>query len=89
MNKEEIKEICKEQFKESIMTNLDSALIFEYIRTLERENTNLKQALVDIKKYINETSYAFNYDGSHCRLKDSEHSKRILQIIDKALGDDE
>ncbi len=68
--------------------NYEKELLEKAVKQLQQENTNLKQALIDIRKYINETCYAFNYDGSHCSLKDSEHSKRILQIIDKAIGDD-
>ena len=38
-----IKEIIQEAFKENIMNNLDSAIIFKYIQELEQENKRLKQ----------------------------------------------
>lgn len=35
MSEKEIKEIAKEEFMNNVMTNLDSTLIFTYIKTLE------------------------------------------------------
>lgn len=42
MNKEEIKELAREEFINNVMTNLDSSLIFTYISNLEQENKQLK-----------------------------------------------
>lgn len=42
MSEEELRKIAKEEMAKSIMDNLDSALIFTYIKNLEEENKQLK-----------------------------------------------
>lgn len=88
MNENLIEQNCKRCSNYKICQS-SGCQIKKDIERLQEENKQLKQSLIDIREYINETCYAFNNDGSHCRLKDSEHSKRILQIIDKAIGDDD
>ena len=58
-----------------------------YQELIDKEKYELKKTLADIKQYINETSYNFDYNGNHCELKNNVHCKRILQIIDKGLGE--
>ena len=52
-----IKEIIQEAFKENIMNNLDSAIIFKYIQELEQENKQLKDKLKGVQE---ERDYLFN-----------------------------
>lgn len=77
MNKEEIMKLCEETFKENVMNNLDSALIFTYVQTLEKENINLKQALIDIEELLTEPTLEAIWKIPKC-----------IKIIDKVLGDE-
>ena len=43
LSEEELRKIAKEEISKQIMQNLDSAIIFEYIKNLEIENKQLKQ----------------------------------------------
>lgn len=42
LSEEELRKIAKEEMAKSIMNNLDSTLIFTYIKNLEEENRQLK-----------------------------------------------
>ena len=42
MNEEELRELAKEEISKAIMNNLDSTLIFTYIKRLEEENRQLE-----------------------------------------------
>ncbi len=56
---------------------------YKHILKVEQENTNLKQALIDIREYVNGMKHLENWidiDGYAKREKD------ILQIINKFLG---
>lgn len=53
MNKEEAKKIIQEEFKNNIMENFDSSLIFTYISNLEKENKQLKDNWNKLKEIIN------------------------------------
>lgn len=54
----------------------------EKVVKLLKENTNLKQALIDIKEYAQDLRI---YDNESDEF---EIGTSILQIIDKALGDE-
>lgn len=43
LSEEELRKIAKEEMSKQIMQNLDSVIIFEYIKNLEIENKQLKQ----------------------------------------------
>lgn len=62
----------------------DWVLVKEKITEVQTENTNLKQALIDIRKVLTECKmlslHEFDWE---------EQIENILQIIDKVLGDDE
>lgn len=45
MSEEEIRNVLREQIKNEINLNLDSALIFTYVQSLEKENEELKNIL--------------------------------------------
>jgi len=52
-----------------------------------KENTNLKQALNEIREYIN--NYSWGINSFPVPLKETIIGIDILQIIDKEIGDDE
>ena len=62
----------------------DLAIAQHIIKKQEIENTNLKQALIDIREYIN--TKKITKDGVFL-VKESTYGQDILQIIDKVLGD--
>ena len=62
----------------------DLAVAQHIIKKQEIENTNLKQALIDIREYIN--TKKITKDGVFL-VKESTYGQDILQIIDKVLGD--
>ncbi len=61
--------------------------ITDFMRNMEQENTNLKQALNEIREYINNTTTMIVV-GKPLKLSEETSGKDILQIIDKVLGDD-
>ncbi|HIT11397.1 MAG TPA: hypothetical protein IAB58_01265 [Candidatus Pelethosoma merdigallinarum] len=65
MTEEEIKKIANDIFNESIMNNLDSSIIFKYIKGLEKENQKYKEvidnAIVKLERYSNIVSEASAY----------------------------
>lgn len=86
MSEEEIKKIARETFVENVMNNLDSAIIFKYIQTLEQENTQLKSVLKEIREYVNTLG---TQDGMLKDYKIDRNIKEdILEIIDKGIGED-
>lgn len=73
MTKEEIRKIADEAFKENVMTNLDSAVIFMYIKGLEERWDALK-------KWLEENDYQY-YDYS-----DSLHTAHVLEKMKELEG---
>ena len=71
-----IGKIMKQRIKDK-----DLACAQYLIQRQEQENTNLKQALIDIREYIAK-------DIQECTYRQVSKYQEILQIIDKALGDD-
>lgn len=72
--------------KEYIMAQLRSlpnafqyAAVTNYINSIEQENTNLKQALNEIREYVNQNC---NFNGTALYDKWIP-GKKVLQIIDK------
>lgn len=53
-----------------------------------KENTNLKQALNEIREYVNNHRLFDNLTEEPYYLKERTSGRSILQIIDKALGDE-
>lgn len=51
-----------------------------------KEKVTYKQALIDIRKYINTTDTFIANDGKVMQLKDEISGQDILQIIDNVLG---
>ena len=86
MSEEEIKKVARETFLENVMKNFDSVVIFEYIQTLERENTQLKSVLKEIREYIENNIYYRVADGS--RTLNGDNIDDLLEIIDKGIGED-
>lgn len=56
--------------------------IVKIIKQGEQENTNLKQALNEIREYVNTNEIMNNEDGTFL-LKECYYGQEILQIIDK------
>lgn len=53
---------------------------------LHKENTNLKQALIDIKEIVNDLKYG-NFFTEIKDFKDTRPGEDILKIINERLGD--
>ena len=53
MNELEIRKIAKEEFMNNVMDNIDSTLIFTYIRNLERKVNHLQSKIDKSIDYIN------------------------------------
>lgn len=68
MNEDKIKELAKEEFINNVMTNLDSTLIFTYIRELEKENVRLKDLIKEYQPYFKGVDMIKLIDGE----KDNE-----------------
>lgn len=92
MNKEELKKlfenidkrlILHNTIKEPISKDLENLIKLSVAyEDLQQENANLKQALIDIKEYIEhkqEIQHKYKFALSHIECDD------ILQIIDKFL----
>lgn len=64
--------------------------ILDYINELEKENTNLKQALNDIREYVNnhKRNLIHPLTGEEYEMLDDENILNILQIIDKVRGNE-
>lgn len=67
--------------------------LLKQIDKQEIENTNLKQALNDIKEYIYTNSHYYSTDDGNVNFvieeeKEEIFCKDLLQIIEKVLGDE-
>lgn len=86
MNKEEIIKSLNNKLEAQDITETITSIIYSgeiksillLIQNLDKENTNLKQALNEIRNKIMNTP---NYKELH-------YFDNILQIIDKIIGDD-
>ena len=54
MNKELIRETVQKEIINGIKKELDSALIFTYIQSLEQENNQLKQQKQELRSWLKE-----------------------------------
>ena len=61
--------------------------ITDFMRKLEEENTNLKQALYEIREYVKGAYEMATYTKSVSL--DKENIEDILQIIDKYMKEDD
>lgn len=52
MSEEEIRKIVRDTFYENIMNNLNSYIIFKYIKELEKENQELKEQLEEYEQSL-------------------------------------
>lgn len=75
MNREEIKEIARESMLETLKTNLDSAMIFTYVKSLE---DRIKKAI----EYIEENSYKYT------QISKDLKEKEINDLLDILRGKD-
>lgn len=100
MNKEAIELIeQKKRFCENMIeieTNYENQVykdmvkenrIFDYILKIlkENENSNLKQALNEIRKYINNKQIGEEHFGNELYMFETKYGKHILKIIDETL----
>ena len=61
MGDDDIKKIIDDTFNECLMRNLDSAIIFKYIDSLEKENKQLKEQWNELNRYVYELhNHQFN-----------------------------
>lgn len=85
MTEEEIKKIANDIFNESIMNNLDSSIIFKYIKGLEKENQKYKEVFDKIRNHCEIEINAYNhYLKNHKSQKELCHKvahQRILEIL--------
>ena len=78
-----------ERDKEIVDINFDDwtykvlEIVTNETKKIRNENTNLRQALIDIREYIKKETK--NMPDNGCKIRLNE----ILQIIDKVLGDDD
>ena len=87
MNKEEFKnyvnEIAKNELRNSfdnnLMETLNSAFIFKYVDTLEKENKELKEVIKEIIEYLQSKKFEenFPYEANEYQVRGS-----ILHIVD-------
>lgn len=76
MNKEEIKELARQSMIETIKTNLDSAMIFMYIKSLEDK---IQKAI----EYIEENCY-----DEERKMVINEIYNEIPELLDILRGND-
>lgn len=83
MEEDKLREIVKEEMGKAIMKNIDSSLIFAYVKKLEEENENLKQA-IKINQDLYETKCNKNKELEK-RISDLEFSlmDMVLQFADE------
>lgn len=82
IHQQEIEEDLSEGIKDTqkiLAKDIDNKL------SIQQENINLKQALNEIREYIN--TKKITKDGVFL-VKESTYGQDILQIIDKVLGDE-
>lgn len=60
MNELEIRKIAKEEFMNNVMNNIDSTLIFTYIRNLERKVNHLQSKIDKAIEYIEKDTRWFD-----------------------------
>lgn len=94
MNREEVIKLLNDKLEVQEITETISSVIFSgeiknillLIQNLNKENTNLKQALNDIREYFDTSRFSSQFENNG----NEENVKLdILQIIDKVLGDSE
>lgn len=89
MNKEERERYVLAQLR-SLPNSFQYVEVINYINLLKEENTNLKQALNEIREYINSEKFFIRMDEPQISVggvtKYELVKDDILQIIDKALG---
>lgn len=73
-------EICGKEFENFHAQGFDNKIHCP-LCYFKRENKDLKQALIDIRKYIKKEAKDMSNNGCKIRLNE------ILQIIDKYYGD--
>lgn len=85
MSEEEIKKIANDIFNESIMNNLDSSIIFKYIKGLEKEIQKYKEVFDKIRNHCEiEINASNHYLKNHKSQKELCHKvahQRILEIL--------
>lgn len=74
MNKEEISKLVQKEIINGIKKELDSALIFTYIQSIEQENKELYNKIDKAYKIVKDVSYGLNinFDDVLEILKDGE-----------------
>ncbi len=85
LNHNYISENKKSNYQSELSIERAECIANKYNLLVEEENSNLKQALIDIREYVN----SFNDKENSIRyIGTGEKLHNILQIIDKAIGSD-
>lgn len=85
MNEEELRELAKEELNKAIMNNLDSTLIFTYIKRLEEENRQLKfdcKQAEDLKHLFMEERDKLQKENEKLNIENINLKRN--QVIDKS-----
>lgn len=72
-----------------IRTNTDDMVILAECNLLEKENEELKQALLDIKEYIETNQYDKEITLLNKKYYSEYFKNKILDIVNKALRGEE
>lgn len=93
LNHNYISENKKSNYQSELSIERTECIVNKFNSLVEEENANLKQALIDIREYVN-NNCVFIDDSGYKKLigypKEMFDAQDILQIIDKVdLGDDE
>ena len=84
MNKELIRETVQKEIINGIKKELDSALIFTYIQSLEQENNQLKQQKQELRSWLKEET---KKGGSSIDLAIRIHT--IQEVLNRLEGKNE
>ena len=83
MEEDKLREIAKEEMEKAIMKNIDSSLIFAYVKKLEEENENLKQA-IKINQDLYETKCNENKElEDKMKIREHNYQVAIAETINK------
>jgi hypothetical protein len=81
MNKEFIRETVQKEILNGIKKELDSALIFTYIQSIEQENKELHNKIDKAIEYIEDYGHGYDCTGDGYYCLDEDNQKELLKIL--------